>query len=282
MSAGLEVGRHAGLHGRPSFGDVDSGLPEQRAAGVAALDLQSQFPSVGRLKAWLVEQLDPQPGLSVLDVGCGTGEDVRGLAVTVGPAGSATGVDPSGTMLAEAERRSAVAGSRARYVRGSADRLPVGDGHLDLVRSERVLQHVTDPAAAVREMARVLRPGGRVGLIDTDWRTLAIWPGDHDAVVAARQAWIGSFLHPAAGAQLLDLVLAAGFTDPRATAEPLLLRPRTIDQPPLALILTAAGTDASGAAAELDDGWLGELEVAARRGALVAAVTMHAVVATRP
>jgi hypothetical protein len=88
----------------------------------------------------------------------------------------------------------------------------------------------------------------------------------------ARRAWIGSFPHPAAGAQLLDPVLGTGFTDARAMAEPLLLRPRSIALPPLALVLAAASPGA----------WLDELETAARRGALVASVTMHAVVATRP
>jgi SAM-dependent methyltransferase len=264
-----------------SFVDVDAEPLEQQAAAIGALDLQSQLPAISRLKAWVVEQLDPQPGMHVLDVGCGTGEDVRGLAAGVGLEGTATGVDPSRVMLAEAERRAAATGSPARFLAGRADSLPLDDAVVDLVRCERVLQHLTDPAAGVGEMFRVLRPGGRVGLVDTDWRTLAIWPADTTVALATRDAWLEANPNPAAGAQLVDLVLGAGFTNPQMVAETLLLRPRSIDAPPMTLFLAAARASASLAPA-LIDAWLPQLEEAAGRRSLVISVTMHAVCATHP
>ncbi|GAA3526591.1 hypothetical protein AFL01nite_04690 [Aeromicrobium flavum] len=262
----------------PGFHDVDASSDEGRAAALAALDIQAQLPPIQRLHAWLVEQLDPLPGLHVLNVGCGTGEDVRGLAVSVGPTGSATGVDPSETMLAEARRRGEAARNPARYVRGTAERLPSDDGSLDLVRCERVLQHLTDPVVAVTEMARVLRPGGRVGLIDTDWRTLATWPGHPHLAAAWHEGW-GGGPSPAAGAQLLDLVLRHGFTGARITTETLMLRPRTLDQPPVSFVLEAASRRAE--AAGEDAAWRQALEDSAARGSFVFAVTLYAVVATR-
>ena len=264
--------------GVPSFTDVDSSSDEGRAVAVAALDVQAQLPHVQRLHAWLLEQLEPLPGMHVLDVGCGTGDDVRGLAVSVSPGGSATGVDPSETMLGEARRRGVAARSPARFVRGTADRLPVADGSLDLVRCERVLQHLLDPSAAVREMARVLRPGGRVGLVDTDWRTLATWPGDPHLVDAWHEDW-GGIPTPSVGAQLLDLVLRQGFTEPRVTAGTMLLRPRTLEEPPISFTLEAASRRA--AAAGEEDDWRRRLEESAARGSFVFTVTMHAVVATK-
>lgn len=263
----------------PSFRDVDSSSDEGRTAALTALDIQAQLPPIQRLHAWLLEQLDPLPGMHVLDVGCGTGEDVRGLAVSVAPTGSATGVDPSETMLAEARRRGEAARNPARFVRATADRLPVADGSLDLVRCERVLQHLTDPAAAVREMARVLRPGGRVGLIDTDWRTLATWPGDPHLAAAWREDW-GGVPTPAAGAQLLDLVLRHGFADARLTTETLMLRPRALDRPPVSFVLEEAARRA--AAAGEDGAWRRTLDESAAQGSFVFAVTMYAVVAGSP
>jgi len=262
----------------PTFHDVDSSSDEGRAAALAALDVQAQLPPIQRLHAWLIEQLDPLPGMHVMDVGCGTGEDVRGLAVSVAPTGTATGVDPSETMLAEARRRGEAARNPARYLKGSADRLPADDASLDLVRSERVLQHLTDPVAAVEELARVLRPGGRIGLIDTDWRTLATWPGDPYLTTAWREDWAG-VPSPAAGSQLLDLVLGHGFTGARVTTEVLMLRPRVLDRPPVSFVLERAAARAE-AAGESDE-WRQSLEESAARGSFVFAVTLYGVVATR-
>lgn len=262
----------------PAFSDVDASTDEARAAALAALDAQAQLPTMQRLHAWLLEQLDRLPGMRVMDAGCGTGADVRSLAVSVAPTGSATGVDPSATMLAEARRRGEAARNPARFVRGSADRLPIADGSLDLVRSERVLQHLTEPAAAVREMARALRPGGRVGLIDTDWRTLATWPGDPHLAAAWLEDW-AAVPSPAAGAQLLDLVRRHGFDDARVTTETLMLRPRSLDEPPISLVVELAARRAAAAGEEAT--WRRALEESAAHGAFVFAVTLYAVVATR-
>lgn len=262
----------------PTFRDVDSSSEEGRAAALMALDLQAQLPPIQRLHAWLIEHLDPLPGMHVLDVGCGTGEDVRGLAVLVAPTGSATGVDPSETMLAEARRRGEAARNPARFVQGTAEELPAGDGALDLVRCERVLQHLADPAVAVGEMARVLRPGGRVGLIDTDWRTIATWPGDPYLAAAWLEDWAG-VPSPAAGAQLLDLVRRHGFVDARVTTDTFMLRPRALDQPPVSIVLELAARRAAAAGEEA--AWRQALEESAAEGAFVFAVTLYAVVAKR-
>ncbi|MFH7324289.1 methyltransferase domain-containing protein [Aeromicrobium sp. JJY06] len=262
----------------PSFHAVDASSDAAQLAALMALDVQAQLPSILRLHAWLLEALDPLPGMEALDVGCGTGEDIRGLAASVAPTGSATGVDPSETMLAEARRRGEASRNPARFVQGSAEALPLDDASVDLVRSERVLQHLVDPAVAVGEMARVLRPGGRIGLIDTDWRTLATWPGDPHLTAAWHEDW-GGVTSPEAGAQLLDLVLRHGFVDARVTTEVLMLRPRQLDLPPVSFVVEAAARRAAAAGEEAD--WRRQLEESAARGSFVFAVTLYAVVATR-
>src|SRR5262249_16677104 len=147
-----------------SWTAVDSGSHTQQRALVGALDMMAQIPTLRRLKAWAVERLDPQPGQLAVDVGCGTGEDAMALA-TVGRGGGAVGADVSSARVGEAGRRAAAVGSPADFDVAPAEKLPFADGEVDLLRCERVLQHVAQPAAAVAEMARVLRPGGRVAVI---------------------------------------------------------------------------------------------------------------------
>src|SRR5204863_3847073 len=72
---------------------------------------------------------------------------------------------------------------------GDASALDEPDDSFDAVRSERTLQWLAAPAAAVAEMVRVVRPGGRVSLIDTDWSTFAIEVGD-DALAALVRDWL--------------------------------------------------------------------------------------------
>jgi arsenite methyltransferase len=104
----------------------------------------------------------PQDGI-VLDVGCGPGDVTASLARAIGRSGLALGLDPSEAMLARAVR--AHAGLQIGFLRADAQRLPLRDATVDAVVSIAVLQHIPDPAAALAEMTRVLRPGGRLAVM---------------------------------------------------------------------------------------------------------------------
>lgn len=102
------------------------------------------------------------PGERVLDVGCGTGIVTRLAAEAVGPEGSVTGLDVEPGMLAVA--RSVTGDPRIEWIEADAESIPHPDGSFDVVLSQMSLQFVEDPSKALREMRRVLAPGGRLVL----------------------------------------------------------------------------------------------------------------------
>lgn len=117
-----------------------------------------------------------QPGFHVLDVGCGPGFDTVALARLVGEVGSVVGVDHDPAMVAEADQRAADAGVAGwtQHLNADAAALPLEADRFDACRSERLFQHLPDPAAALAEMIRVTRPGGWVVVLETDYATLSI------------------------------------------------------------------------------------------------------------
>jgi SAM-dependent methyltransferase len=119
----------------------------------------------------LLKHATPQPGERVLDVACGTGIVARQVAPLVGSGGSVTGLDLRPGMLAVARSRPAPAGATIKWQEGDASELPASDGAFDLVLSQQGLQFFPDRLAALREMRRVLAPGGRVAL--------SVWQGLH-------------------------------------------------------------------------------------------------------
>lgn len=107
------------------------------------------------------------PGEHVADVGCGAGIDSLIAARMVGPTGEVVGVDMTPAMIDKARGNAADAGyTNIRFHRGLAESLPVDDGWADVVISNGVLNLFPDKFAALREMARVLRPGGRLQIGD--------------------------------------------------------------------------------------------------------------------
>lgn len=117
------------------------------------------------LEAWQhpIDWLGIPAGGVALDVGCGPGSITASLARAVGADGLALGVDVSEPMLARAVR--VQAGAQAGFVRADAQRLPLRDDTVDAVISIAVLQLIPDPTAALAEMVRVLKPGGRLALM---------------------------------------------------------------------------------------------------------------------
>jgi ubiquinone/menaquinone biosynthesis C-methylase UbiE len=171
--------------------------------------------------AFLLPEL--RPGMRLLDVGCGPGSITRGLAERVAP-GETVGLDLSRETLAAARDDAAARGlGNLRYEEGSVYALPFADASFDVVYAHQVLQHLREPAAALREMLRVLRPGGLVAVREVDWGTAAYWPPDPwiDRFVEMHfETWYRNGGEPRMGRQLRALFNALAVSDLRITASP--------------------------------------------------------------
>ena len=130
---------------------------------------------LNQLKQRTYDQMQVQSGQIVLDVGCGPGTDTIPLAKLVGPTGHVVGVDYDEAMVTEADKRSEKAGVSAWVEHKLADTssLPFASEHFDACRSERLFQHLHNPAQALSEMTRVTKTNGWIIVLDTDWGTLS-------------------------------------------------------------------------------------------------------------
>lgn len=182
-----------------------------------------------RWRRFMVSRMPAQPGQRVLDVATGTGAVARALVARTGC--TVVGIDQSPDMLAEARRR---LGERVELHEGRAEALPFEDASFDHLTFTYLLRYVDDPAATLRELARVVRPGGTIaslefGLPSGLWRPLwelyvrvgltgagrAISPGWHE---------VGRFLGPSIRGfyeryplpRVLELWHDAGIEDVRA------------------------------------------------------------------
>jgi ubiquinone/menaquinone biosynthesis C-methylase UbiE len=137
----------------------------------ARYDLLIWLLTLGRERSFREKLLEParlQPGESVLDVGCGTGTLAIAAKRRVGPSGSVYGVDASPAMIARATKKAKEAGCDVTFETGLAESLPFPSERFDVVLSTVMLHHLPRNAReqGVREMRRVLKPGGRLLVVD--------------------------------------------------------------------------------------------------------------------
>ena len=167
--------------------------------------------------------LDVRPGERVLDVGCGPGFLACELADEVGSDGHVTGVDTSPDMLdvARARGRDLGLAGRITFCEGDAVALPLDDAGLDAAATTQVLEYVPAIETALGELRRVLRPGGRLAILDTDWRSCVWHADDRQRTARVLEAWQGHFTHPHLPAHLSRLLTEAGFEPPSVQAVPI-------------------------------------------------------------
>ena len=180
---------------------------------VRQLDHWDSLPSISAMRSSAVAALAPMAGDRIADIGFGSGTELIRLARLIGPGGRAVGVEASQVMCDEALRRAAEAGIEVevRCADGRETGLP--DGELDGVRIERVIQHVGDVSGFLREALRIVRPGGRIVIADSDWGSLMIHPGDRALINRLRTLLQDRMAEPWAGRTLHGAMLDAGLVD---------------------------------------------------------------------
>jgi ubiquinone/menaquinone biosynthesis C-methylase UbiE len=221
-----------------------------------------------------IEAMGLRRGDAGLDVGCGTGDEVRLIAERVGASGRAVGVDISSDLLAAARERMP-ADVAADFVIADGHALPFADGEFAAARVERTLQHVAEPAGVIAQMARVVRPGGRVVADEPDWDTLVVSSGDQQTTRAVLDEHRAHVRNPAVGRAVVGFFADAGIAANTVDAVALVIRDATAAR---ALFLLDGAVERVGT--DVARRWVDDLGEQSARGAFCASLTAFRVVGT--
>lgn len=170
-------------------------------------------PDVVAQRSWTRQALGLRPGDSVVDVGSGPGFLVAEMASEVGPTGRIAGIDISEAMLEIARERCSrlSAAAPVDFQLGDATKLPFPDGSFDAAVSTQVYEYVADVDTAIREARRVLKPGGHILIVDTDWDSI-VWHGADPVLTSTvLRAWVEHLVDPHLPGTLTRRLRSHGF-----------------------------------------------------------------------
>lgn len=182
-------------------------------AAAAQLEAIYQTPDVIAQRHRTLGLLEPREGERILDVGSGPGLLMADMAAVVGPTGHVTGLDASESMVAAAHRRldGLPVADRVTLLIGDATDLPFPDACFDAATVTQVYAYVPEVDRALAELHRVLRPGGRVLILDTDWDSVVWSSSDQARMHRVLAAWTERFADPHLPRSLSPLLRDAGF-----------------------------------------------------------------------
>lgn len=189
----------------------------------AAREIERSYstPEVTQQRIRTLEGLALRSGEQVMDAGCGTGFLVQELAMVVGQHGRVVGIDNSLDMLEIATKRCKGL-AQVELRQGRVEELPGQEESFDAVACVQVLMYVSEVSRALSEMHRVLKRGGRIAVLETDWRGVVLNSSDEAFSRRMFAAWDDAVPSPNLPVQLGSLLRTGGFTAIRVDAIPIL------------------------------------------------------------
>ena len=196
--------------------------PDQKTLNsTTALNRTYIAPEIARQRLRTIETLDIKRGENILDVGCGTGFLCHEMALIVGEEGNVLGIDPEPSMISATSERCGDL-PQVSALKGEATAIPGNDGAFDVATCTQVLLYVEDVPRALAEIHRCLKPGGRVAVLETDWRGMVISSDDNALTRNITDAWDATVASPNLPPRLPTLLRRQGFRAVRGEAIPLL------------------------------------------------------------
>ncbi len=183
-------------------------------------------PEMSKQRAITLSAMGLRSGERVLDVGCGTGLLTSELAAAVGASGEVVGVDVSGEML-EIARRRCNPMPHVALKQGGIERLSEHEGHFDAAACIQVLLYVPGVSEALRQLHGVLKPGGRLVLIETEWRSVLLNTSMQALTSRMFASWDAAVPSPGLPAKLLGMCDDSGFTAMRVDVIPIVATSKT-------------------------------------------------------
>ena len=220
-----------------------------------------QTPEIVNQRLRTLAALALANGESVLDAGCGTGLLLEQEALAVGPEGRAEGVDFSEAMLAHARRRCGGL-EHVNLQQGSIEALPFDDASFDALSCTQTLLYVQDLDNTLAGFYRMLRPGGRIAIIETDWSGAIINSLDQSVTRKILDSWGGTVINPNLPRRLRPILRKFGFDAVRVEAIPVLNASYTENSFSANMLQNFAGTarKANAITAEESRAWLEGIE----------------------
>lgn len=260
-----------------------SGMLEFDERQARAVEIMYQNPDVSGQRAEVLRRLELRQGEAVLDVGSGPGLLLRDLALSVGTGGKAVGVDMSAPMIAIANRRCEGL-PQVALRRGGANEIPFGDMTFDVAVSTQVYEYVPDMAGALAELFRVMKPGGRILILDTDWDSLVLHTQDRARQERILKIWDEHLADPHLPATLSPKLRTAGFQITRREVIPLLNAEYHANSFAAGVLNGIRGFVAgrSGVSKEEADGWAQSLFDLGARGEFFFSINRYVFQAIRP
>ena len=188
---------------------------QRNAEELERLKLQARIALALEQEIWTFAGL--ASGMTVLDLGCGPGVIGCELARRTGPGGQVTGLDISEELVAVAQQiKASERVEHVTFATGNAYDLPFSDNHFDFVYARLLFQHLREPRRALDEVRRVLKPGGRLCLVDIDDNWTGFSPASESFIRFIRMAGAAQRRrggNRTIGSQAYSLLSAADFTD---------------------------------------------------------------------